>query len=208
MGDLSRTANDLAIFRAFVARIGIGGPELLISMAMGPTTSFIATTRLATHGSKQLERQARDVAARTWQARNQTATKRVARRCKYNRDGRCCALCGEDSWSGIRDDDINLEPDQFGSEFGRALVATVRPAIRDRDRATLDPAKFPQPLQESAGPWTLQRSRARAQQSNALRQMLCARRNRARHRAAEKRDELAAFHLIEPHLQPLTRGAA
>ena len=45
-----------------------------------------------------------------------------------------------------RDDDIDLEPDEFGRDLGEALAAPLRPAILDRDGAALDPAEFAQPL--------------------------------------------------------------
>jgi hypothetical protein len=49
-------------------------------------------------------------------------------------------LCREDCTSR-RDNDIDLEPDKLGRDFGEALAATLRPAILDRDGAALDPAK-------------------------------------------------------------------
>ena len=52
-----------------------------------------------------------------------------------------------------RDDDIDLEPDELGRDFGEALVASLRPAIFDRDGATLDPAEFAQPLHKGRDPW-------------------------------------------------------
>ena len=52
-----------------------------------------------------------------------------------------------------RDDDIDLEPDELGRDLGVALGAALRPAILDRDRATLDPAELAQPLHKSGGPW-------------------------------------------------------
>jgi hypothetical protein len=59
-----------------------------------------------------------------------------------------CLLCREDCTSR-RDNDIDLEPDKLGRDFGEALAATLRPAILDRDGAALDPAKFAQPPDES-----------------------------------------------------------
>ena len=51
-----------------------------------------------------------------------------------------------------RDDDIDLEPDELGRDLGEALAASLRPAILDRDGATLDPAEFAQPLHKSGDP--------------------------------------------------------
>ena len=50
------------------------------------------------------------------------------------------------------DNDIDLEPDQLGGDFGEALAASLRPAILDRDVATFDPAEVAQPLHKSGGP--------------------------------------------------------
>ena len=52
----------------------------------------------------------------------------------------------------VRDNDIDLEPDELGRDLGEALVASLRPAILDRDGATLDPAKFAQSLHKSGDP--------------------------------------------------------
>src|SRR5262249_23418883 len=98
-----------------------------------------------------------------------------------------------------RDNDIDLEPDELGRDLGVALGATLRPAILDDDVATLDPPKFAQSLHESRNPWGRRRRRGRAQEPDdrQFRRLLCARRERPRHRrAAEQRDELAARHSI------------
>ena len=56
-------------------------------------------------------------------------------------------------WGSRRDDDIDLEPDELGRDLGEALVASLRPAIPDRDGATLDPAEFAQSLHKSGDPF-------------------------------------------------------
>jgi hypothetical protein len=38
----------------------------------------------------------------------------------------------------VRHDDIDLEPDELGRDFGEPLVTSLRPAIFDRDGATFD----------------------------------------------------------------------
>ena len=76
-------------------------------------------------------------------------------------------------------------------------VASLRPAIFDRDGAALDPAEFAQPLHKSGSPLAPGRRRARAQEpdSRQLRRLLRARRERPRgRRAAEQADELAPPH--------------
>src|SRR5262249_29309290 len=93
--------------------------------------------------------------------------------------------------------DVDLEPDEFGSDLGEALFGTFRPAVLDCDGAALDPAKLTQPLQKSGNPWSLERTRARAQEPNRLRRLLRARLERPRCRAGtEQRDELASPHVL------------
>jgi hypothetical protein len=48
-------------------------------------------------------------------------------------------------WGSRRDNDIDLEPD----EFGRDLAESFPPAIVDRDGAILDPAEFAQALHKA-----------------------------------------------------------
>ena len=88
-----------------------------------------------------------------------------------------------------RDNDIDLEPDELGRDLGEALAASLRPAILDRDGATLDPAEFAQPLHKSGGPLAPGRRRARAQEPDGrqLRRLLRARRERPRAAAPPRR---------------------
>src|SRR5262249_28944158 len=92
----------------------------------------------------------------------------------------------------------DLEPYELGREFGETLAASFAPPILDRDRATIDPTEFAQPLHKSGNPLARGRRRARTQESNNrhLPRLLRARRERPRGRGAEQRDELAALHSI------------
>src|SRR5215471_15002511 len=78
-----------------------------------------------------------------------------------------------------------------------ALGTSFRPAILDRDGATLDPPEFMQSLHKSRSPGTPTRS-VRTQKPNdrQLRCLLRARHERPRRSAAEQRDELAPLHSI------------
>jgi len=51
-------------------------------------------------------------------------------------------------WAGgsRRDDEIDLEPDELGSDLVIELRASVRIAVLDRDGATLAPAEFVESL--------------------------------------------------------------
>ena len=65
----------------------------------------------------------------------------VVRHREYGRDDRRRLLhrghCGSPG-----DNDIDLEADELGSNFGETLRASFRPAILNRDGATLAPAEF------------------------------------------------------------------
>jgi hypothetical protein len=69
-------------------------------------------------------------------------------------------------WGAIHGDDIDFAANQLGRKLGGALVSPLRPAILDREVATLDPPEFTQSLQESGRPWALCRSVVRAKQTH------------------------------------------
>src|SRR5258708_14279831 len=126
-----------------------------------------------------LVRQPGDVAARSRKTGDQASACRVPRRREYDRNDRCRFLYRK-GWNGFpRDNDIDLEPDEFGRDLGEALAAALRPAILDRDGATLYPAEVAQPLHKSGGPLALGRRSIRTQEPNhRQRRLLRPRRNR------------------------------
>src|SRR5262249_50721270 len=76
----------------------------------------------------------------------------------HDRDDRCRLFCGE-GWRGsYRDNDIDLVPDELCRVFCVALIAAFCPAIVNRQVATIDPTKLPEPLIKSGNPWGLNRS--------------------------------------------------
>src|SRR5262245_40965011 len=94
----------------------------------------------------------------------------------------------------MRENDIDLEPDQFGGDLSETLAAALRPANLNRDVATFHPTEFAQTLHECGEPLALDQGRGGAQESDGgqLACLLRARRKRPRRRpAAEQRDELA-----------------
>jgi len=97
----------------------------------------------------------------------------------------------------VGENDIDLEPDQFGGDLGEALAASLCPANLDRDIATVDPTKFAQPPNESGKQLAAARRRGRAQEPNGrqLAHLLRPRRERPGCGAADERDELAPSHL-------------
>src|SRR5437899_9951998 len=93
--------------------------------------------------------------AGAWSRRtcDQAPANRVQRQHKDNRDDRCRLLC---RWNRdtSRNNDIDVEPNELGRDLGVALGAALRPAILDRDGATLDPTEFAQACHKSSRPWT------------------------------------------------------
>ena len=157
-------------------------------------------------GVGQLVRHAGDIAAWARQTCDQTDTDWVCRSHEDDRYGGCRLLGRHGTGGRRRDDDINLEPDELGSDLPIALALPFRPAILNRDGSVLDPAEFAQSLRKCSNPGALYRRRARAQEPNRwqFRRLLCPRCEWPRCRSAEQGDELAGAsldHLVGKQLQ-------
>jgi hypothetical protein len=101
-----------------------------------------------------LVRHSSDVAAGLRQTSDQVATDRVDPQWKDDGDDRCRLLyCG--SSGSIRDNDIGIQADKLGCDSSVALGPSLRPAILNRDGATLNPAEFTQSLHKCSSPGTL-----------------------------------------------------
>ena len=99
-----------------------------------------------------LDRQTSDIAARSRQTRNKAGSDRVPRY-ENNGDDRCrLPYRGHSATDG--DNDVDLQPDKLGRDFGITLGAALRPAILDRDVTVLDPAQFAQVRNKSGRPRT------------------------------------------------------
>src|SRR5262249_45180440 len=124
--------------------------------------------------------------------------------CENDRDGRCRLLCGY-SRAPHCEDDIDLKPNEFGRDLGKALVASIRPAIFDCNGTAIGPAEFTQSLHKSRRPTTPGRGRACTQKPDGgqLARLLRACRERPRCRAAEQRYERTS-----PHAGPSSGLAA
>src|SRR5262249_19172895 len=86
---------------------------------------------------------------------------------------------------------------EFRGDVGRTAVTAFRPAHIDVYVAAFDPAKFAEPRHKGGEPHVGSRRRASAEETNSreARRLLPARREPPRgRRAAEQRDEIAAFH--------------
>src|SRR5262249_28771742 len=143
----------------------------------------------------RLTRQACDIAAGPRQGCDQASTDRVRRHPEHDRDNRCRLLCRDNRLSRVGDDNVDFALDELGRDLGKPLVASLRPAIFNRDGATFDPAELSQPPHESTDPIPQGRSRTGAEEADGrkLCWLLPARRERpGGGDAAEQRDELAA----------------
>src|SRR5262249_21456820 len=129
---------------------------------------------------------------------DQTGTKWIICYSEDNWNSRSCLL-GRDDCGSRGNNDINLEPYELLGNRGVALLLPLRPAIFDSDCSAFDPAKLMQPLHKSSNPRAPSRKIGCTQKPDGpeLRSLLreCGERPRGR-RAAEQRDELAAFHSI------------
>src|SRR5262245_3791857 len=140
-------------------------------------------------------RQAGHVTARPRKTRDDTRADRIPYHRKDDRDEQCCLLCQDGCWGSVRENNIDLEPDEVGCDLGVALATSLGPAILDRDIATLRPAEYAQSLHKSGSPLKLDRRRVSTQEPDGrqLRWLLRARCERpCRSCAAEQRKELAA----------------
>src|SRR5262249_52996991 len=152
-----------------------------------------------------LARQAGDIATRSGQTCNNAGADWIARRREYDRDHCCRLLCRKSRWGIVREDQIDLKPDKLVCDLGKALSASLAPAILNRDIAALDPAQLTQPLHKSGGQMARICHRTRGHHPNGrqLSSLLRPGRERPRgSRAAQQRDELAAPHSITSSAVP------
>src|SRR5215468_4478269 len=147
----------------------------------------------------RLNRQACDIAAWPRQGCDQASTDRVRRHPEHDRDNRCRLLCRDNRLSRVGDDNVDFALDELGRDLGKPLVASLRPAIFNRDGATFDPAELAQAPHESSDPITQGHSRTGAEEANGRELCWLLRPCRERPRgcyAAKQGDELAALHSI------------
>src|SRR5262249_19567968 len=103
------------------------------------------------------------------------------------------------------DDQVHFGTNQFGHQSGEPLVAPFGPAVLDVDSSALDITKVAQAQAKCLEPRGERRWGCHSKESDPrhLARLLSARRERPRRcRAAEKGDELAAFHSITSSARP------
>src|SRR5262249_30692537 len=102
--------------------------------------------------------------------------------------------------AGKSHDDVRPQRDQFAREFVNVVGIACRPAVIDPHVVTVGPAQLPQSLQKRRNASLAYRmvfgERHKHADASDLCWLLRARRERPGGRAAEQRDELAAFHSI------------
>jgi hypothetical protein len=151
---------------------------------------------------------AREIASRSAEAGDQTKFDRIGRdeEHDWNRSG--CCPCREHRWSARRDDDGHLTTNEFGCHCLQPIILALCPAVFDRHVPALDIARFLQTPTECIhhGPVSIERCGIE-KPHHRQRRLLCARRERPRDgRAAEQRDDLAAFPLTESHGLPTSHS--
>ena len=122
---------------------GIGTGEIGKDSKSAQTGDNLAQELKSLAGSiGPLTRHAGNVAARSRQGRDEAAADRIARRREHDRDHRSSLLCCEDRRGVMRENNIDLQPDELGRDLGETLTAPLCPTILDRDIATLKPNEF------------------------------------------------------------------
>src|SRR5262249_18617631 len=146
-----------------------------------------------------LDRDSRHIAGRVLQALNQTAANPIERNVKDDRNG-CCRLFQGSNRASIRNDDINVLPQEFSGDFANAFRASHRPTVLGRDGLTFNPTQFPQAVDKGGYPWT-PNGRIRAKNSDTpwLPYLLRVRAKWPRDNTATKTsNELPSLHELHP----------
>src|ERR1051325_1481901 len=99
----------------------------------------------------KLQRQAGDVAARSCRARDSAGAERVSCDGEDNRNDRRRLLC-RFYCASLRDNDIDVESDEFLGDLDVSVAVPFPPAILDLDGAALNPAELAEPLNKSIDP--------------------------------------------------------
>ena len=95
----------------------------------------------------------------------------------------------------MRDNDIDLQPDELSRDLGEALAAPLGPAILDGHGAGVDPASSRSRSTKAATHWPQQKASLSPEPDGRRLARCCARRKRAA-TARRERDELTPLHLL------------
>src|SRR5262249_21242506 len=176
--------------------------------AYGSRLQFMQQPKLFCPKLRRNEGDTGDVAARPVETGDEAELNRVAAAYEDDRDRRSRRLgyiCRDDVMSS---DHRHLTAYQIGCEVGQSVVLVLRPAILDHDILALDVTGFTNALPKGGQITCTIGKRRNAEETDHRRcRLLPSRRYRPRHRcAAEQRDKLSPFHLIELHFGPHQPG--
>src|SRR6202008_1172269 len=96
---------------------------------------------------RPLQGQTGNVTAWSRQVRNQAAANWIVGKCQHHGNNPGGLLDGEAGGSP-GENDIHLEPEEFGSALHEAFVLSFSPAILDRAGAAVDPPELVEPIHE------------------------------------------------------------
>jgi len=167
-----------------------------ITFAPG-TRSCSSSSCLAATLRKKLGH-AREVAARPVEANDKPELHGISADAKYDWNGCGCGLRGEcrrcASWCR---NDVHPTADRLGRQARQSRVPILSPTIFNRDISALYIARFTQPLSKCRNKLgSFSRRPGAEKPDDGHRGLLRTRRERPRCRAAQQRDDFAAFHSI------------
>jgi hypothetical protein len=138
-------------------------------------------------------------------AGHEAALHRIADDRHHDRDGRRRLLRRKGGWGSLRDDDVDLQPDQLGGEGRQAVVVAVGPPVFDGDVLPHQVPVFLKALDERIHEGRVPRRRGAAQEADPVG---ASRRLRGgRKRDAEKTHaKRAEQHPTIDHPAPLTQS--
>jgi hypothetical protein len=151
------------------------------------------------------------IASGSAQAGDEAAAQGIADLHEQDRDGARLLQHDLRDRRGQRQNEIGPQRDQLLGECAHAIHVTRGPAIVELDAAAILPPQTPEPLAESCqhalregvglGKWNQD-----ADPTLTLRELRLPDERPRRNRAAEQRDDLAAFPLMEMHPFPQAQG--
>jgi hypothetical protein len=185
--------------------------EALAGLRSTATRTALGTKSCRSRSRRQLSIEKIDpgrVAARPGEAGDKTKPDRVIADTKDDRDRRGCSFGRQCGQIASRGDHGHLSANQVGHLRRQAIVLALQPVVLDCHVLAFDGAGFVEAFAERGRIARVGIGRSVSDKpDHRHRRLLCARGKRpSRGRAAEQRDELAPFELIEEHSDPANQG--
>ena len=179
------------IFRVRISRIGENGDDRCLGDKLADELQSLAAERAVELGHS------RRVAARLVEARDHAELDRIGAHHEHDGNRRGGGFGRERRRQRACEDDRGPAAHEFDRLPRQAIVVALRPAVFDRDVCAVDISRVTQGLAQRGQTRRVVVPRLAAEISDHRhRRLLRARRERPRHRAAEKRNELAPLHSI------------